>query len=204
MTSMMIIFATANEGKLNEIREITRDFGVGVLSMKEAGIDLDIPETGSTFKENAIIKAEAIREICPPDAVVLADDSGLAIDFLGGEPGVYSARYLGESTSYRIKNQNLIDRMADAAGEERGARFICAIAASLPGGETVVCEEAMEGLIAYEESGENGFGYDPIFFLPEYGKTSAALSCEEKNRISHRGKALMKMRDVLVERGVLA
>jgi XTP/dITP diphosphohydrolase len=194
-----IIFATANQDKLKEIRAIMRELGAEVLSMEEAGLFTNIEETGATFMENAIIKAQALHAVAPAGTLVMADDSGLEIAYLAGEPGVYSARYLGTDTSYRIKNQNLIDRLAGVPDEERTARFVCAIATVLPSGELLTCEGIMEGRIDYRESGEAGFGYDPIFFLPEYGKTSAALPPEEKNRISHRGKALRAMKDKLRE-----
>jgi XTP/dITP diphosphohydrolase len=199
---MQVIFATANQDKLKEIRAIMSELGAKVLSMAEAGVFIDIEETGATFMENAIIKARALHAVAPAKALVMADDSGLEIAHLHGEPGVYSARYMGSETSYRIKNQNLIDRLAGVADEERRARFVCAIAAVLPDGELVSCEGVMEGRIAYQESGANGFGYDPIFFLPEYGLTSASLPPEEKNRISHRGKALRAMKEKLRELGL--
>lgn len=192
-----IIFATGNEGKMREVREILKDLPVKLLSMKEAGISVEAEETGETFRENALLKAEALRPYT--DAIVLADDSGLVIDALGGEPGVHSARYLGHDTSYTYKNQVILDRMKDVPEEERSARFVAAIAASLPNGEHKITEAAMEGRIAYESKGGAGFGYDPIFFLPEYGKTSAEILPEEKNAISHRGKALRAMRELLKE-----
>lgn len=192
-----IIFATGNQGKMREIREILADLGLPVLSMKEAGADPDIVEDGQTFAENAEIKARAVWA-CTGD-VVLADDSGLAVDYIGGEPGIYSARYMGEDTSYEIKNRNIIQRLEGASGQERSARFVCAIAAVLPDGRVVHTEGTMEGLIAPEPAGDGGFGYDPILYLPEYGKTSAELTMEEKNRISHRGKALEAMKRVLKE-----
>lgn len=192
-----IIFATGNQGKMREIREILADLGLPVLSMKEAGADPDIVEDGQTFAENAEIKARAVWA-CTGD-VVLADDSGLAVDYIGGEPGIYSARYMGEDTSYEIKNRNIIRRLEGASGRERSARFVCDIAAVLPDGRVVHTEGTMEGLIAQEPAGDGGFGYDPILYLPEYGKTSAELTMEEKNRISHRGKALEAMKRVLKE-----
>ena len=128
---------------------------------------------------------------------MLADDSGLEIDALGGEPGIYSARYLGEDTSYRVKNANLIERLAGVPEEKRTARFVCAIAAVLPDGRELVTKAAVEGRIGYEEKGEGGFGYDPIFYVPEFGRTTAELSEEEKNQISHRGKALRLMKEEL-------
>jgi len=190
-----IIFATGNEGKMREIREILSDLDVEVLSMKEAGIKADIVEDGTTFEENAVIKAKTICELC--GEITLADDSGLEIDYLNKEPGVYSARYMGEDTSYRIKNANLIERMEGVPDEKRTARFVCAVAAAFPDGSVKTVRETMEGRIGYEERGANGFGYDPIFFLPEYGCTSAELSMEEKNKISHRGKALRAIKEEL-------
>ncbi len=193
-----IVFATGNEGKMREVRLILQDLGFPVLSMKEAGVSLDIEENGTTFAENAMIKAKAVWE--KTGGIVLADDSGLVVDYLGGEPGVYSARYLGEDTSYEIKNQAIIDRLADAKEEERTARFVSAIAAVLPDGSELVTEGTVEGLIAHEPAGNGGFGYDPIFYLPEYGVTSAEIPIEKKNEISHRGKALEAMKIKLRER----
>jgi len=190
-----IVFATNNEGKINEIRNIMADTGRQVMSMKEAGILIDPEENGSTYEENALIKARAAAGLV--NCIVMADDSGLEVDYLNKEPGIYSARYLGEDTSYRIKNQTIIDRLADAAGEARSARFVCAIAAILPSGRELVTRATLEGRIGYEEKGSNGFGYDPIFYLPEYGKTTAELSEDEKNSISHRGKALQRMKEEL-------
>lgn len=190
-----IIFATGNEGKMKEIRMILEELKCPVLSMREAGIEADIVEDGQTFEENAIIKARAIAQ--QTDSVVLADDSGLVIDYLDGEPGIYSARYLGEDTSYRIKNQNLIDRLEGVPDEKRGARFVCVIAAVLPGGEILTERGIMEGRIGYEEKGGNGFGYDPIFYVPEYDCSAAELTPEQKNQISHRGKALQKIKEAL-------
>lgn len=194
---MRIIFATGNEGKMREIRMIMSDLGMEILSMKEAGISADIEENGTTFEENAVIKAKAIAALCQD--IVLADDSGLEIDALNKEPGVYSARYLGEDTSYHVKNNNLIQRLEGVPEEERTARFVCAIAAAMPDGSVLQTKAAMEGRIGYEERGENGFGYDPIFVLPEYKKTTAELSAEEKNQLSHRGKALRLMKEKLKE-----
>ena len=190
-----IIFATGNEGKMREIRAILADLGLPVLSMKEAGADPVIVEDGKTFGENAQIKAQAVWN-CTGD-IVLADDSGLVVDYIGGEPGIYSARYMGEDTSYVIKNQNIIDRLKDAKGKERSARFVCNIAAVLPDGRVLHAEETMEGLIAERPAGTGGFGYDPILYLPEYGMTSAEITMEEKNKISHRGKALEAIKRVL-------
>ena len=190
-----LIFATGNKDKMREIREIMADCPVEILSMKEAGIVTDIVEDGATFEENALIKARAVAEYT--DGIVLADDSGLEIDALNKEPGVYSARYMGEDTSYSIKNQNLIERLEGVPKEKRSARFVCAIAAVLPDGQELVTRQTMEGYIGWKPEGENGFGYDPIFYLDECGCSSAALSREQKNDISHRGKALRAMKDLL-------
>ncbi|RGS75752.1 RdgB/HAM1 family non-canonical purine NTP pyrophosphatase [Coprococcus sp. AF21-14LB] len=191
-----IIFATGNQNKMKEIKMILSDLGMEILSMKEAGIDVDVEENGTTFEENALIKARAIAERLPSD-IILADDSGLEIDYLNKEPGIYSARYAGKDTSYDIKNQMLLDRLDGVPDEKRTARFVCAIAAVFPDGtEEVVCE-AMEGRIGYKIAGVNGFGYDPIFFLPEFGMTSAEITPEQKNEVSHRGKALRSMRKVM-------
>ena len=179
-----IIFATGNEGKMREIRMILADVGRQVLSMKEAGVDAHIVEDGSTFEENAMIKAKTVM-----DALSQSE-----IDWLNKEPGIYSARYMGEDTSYDIKNKALLDRMEGVPEEKRTARFVCAIACAMPDGRSFVCRETMEGIIGYESRGENGFGYDPIFYLPEFGCSSAELTLEQKNEISHRGKALRALR----------
>ena len=190
-----LIFATGNAGKIKEIKMIMEGTGFEVLSMKEAGVSLDIEENGETYEENALIKARAVAAVCR--ALVLADDSGLEIDYLGKEPGVQSARYMGEDTSYRIKNANLISRLEGVPDEERTARFVCAIAAVLPDGRELTTRATIEGRIDYEEKGSNGFGYDPIFYVPEFGRTTAELTEEEKNSISHRGKALELMKEEL-------
>lgn len=190
-----IVFATGNAGKVKEIRMIMEDAGMEVLSMKEAGIVIDVDENGKTYEENALLKARAVAKYT--DDIVMADDSGLEIDYLNKEPGVYSARYMGEDTSYHIKNNNLIERLNGVPDEQRTARFVCAIAAVLPDGKELTTRATIEGRIGYEEKGENGFGYDPIFYVPEFGKTTAELSEEEKNQISHRGKALQLMKEEL-------
>ena len=190
-----VIFATSNEGKMKEVRSILEGLDVEVLSMKEAGIFVEVVEDGTTFEENAAIKATAIQKEC--GEIVLADDSGLEVDYLNKEPGIYSARYMGEDTSYRIKNKSLIDRLEGVEGEDRSARFVCAIAAAFPDGTVEITRGAIEGQIGYEEKGENGFGYDPIFYVPEYGCTTAELTLEQKNEASHRGKALRKMKEIM-------
>lgn len=192
-----IIFATGNQNKMREIREIYEDLGYEILSMKEAGISVDIVEDGKTFEENALIKARATAD--QVDAIVLADDSGLEIDYLNKEPGIYSARYMGEDTSYDIKNANLIERLDGVPKEKRTARFVCAVAAVFPDGSEKVVRGTIEGYIGWEPEGENGFGYDPIFYVDAYGCSTAAMSREEKNAISHRGNALRKMKEELIK-----
>lgn len=199
-----IIFATGNQGKMREVRSILKGLKiegeeVEILSMKEAGIDLEIVEDGASFEENAVIKAKAISAAAP-GTIVLADDSGLQIDYLNGEPGIYSARYLGEDTSYHVKNADLLARLKGVEEEKRTARFVCAIAAVMPDGSVDTATGIIEGRIGYEEKGEGGFGYDPIFYVPEFGKTTAELSEDEKNAVSHRGKALRAIRQRLEER----
>ena len=195
-----IIFATGNKNKMTEIREILKDLDAEILSMKEAGISIDIEENGTTFEENAQIKAEAVAKECP-DAIVLADDSGLEIDYLNKEPGVYSARYMGEDTSYDIKNQALLDRLEGVPKEKRTARFVCAICAVVPGCDTpYTVRGTIEGYIGWEPAGENGFGYDPIFYVPDLDCSTAQLSMEEKNARSHRGNALRAIRKVLKDK----
>lgn len=191
-----IVFATGNKDKMVEIRMILADLKLPVYSMRELGIDIDIVEDGTTFEENAGIKAAAIAKLVD-NAIVLADDSGLEIDYLNKEPGIYSARYAGEDTPYDIKNRMLLDRLAGVPDEQRTARFVCAIAAVFPDGTMETVRGTMEGRIGYEIAGENGFGYDPIFCLPEYGCSTAELSPEKKNELSHRGKALREMRKII-------
>jgi len=190
-----ILFATSNEGKMKEVRMIMADMGIEVLSLKDLGIKADIEENGNTFEENAIIKATEISKLT--GMLTLADDSGLEVDYMNKEPGVYSARFMGEDTSYHIKNNEIIRRLENAKGAERSARFVCVIAAVFPDGETFTARATIEGEIGYKEEGENGFGYDPIMYLPEYGTTTAGLPLEEKNKISHRGKALRLMKEKL-------
>lgn len=191
-----VIFATGNEDKMREIRSILADTYPEVLSMKEAGFQTDVTEDGRTYEENALIKARAVAA-AGAEGIVMADDSGLEIDYLNREPGVYSARYMGEDTSYRIKNANLISRLEGVPEEKRTARFVCAIAAVLPDGRELTVRAAIEGRIGYEERGTGGFGYDPIFHVPELGKTTAELTEDEKNLVSHRGKALRLMKEEL-------
>lgn len=208
-----IIFATQNAGKMKEIREILKDLGRRIYSQKEAGIGAEVEENGSTFAENALIKAAGIMNWCRENGVpglagrraeefiVLADDSGLEIDHLNREPGIYSARYLGRDTSYREKNANLIARLEGVPKEKRTARFVCAIAAVFPDGSHEAAFGTVEGYIGWKESGTNGFGYDPIFYLYENDRSTAELSPEEKNAVSHRGRALRQMKEILQKKG---
>lgn len=192
-----IIFATKNKGKIKEINEIMAESPYEVISMEDAGIHLDIVEDGTTFEENAIIKAKAVSKIA--HCIVMADDSGLEVDYLDKAPGVYSARFAGEDTPYSIKNQMIIDRLANAKEEERTARFVCVIATALPDGQILTSRGTIEGCIIDEERGGNGFGYDPIFYVPEYKCTTAQMDRDQKNLISHRGKALRLMKNQLKE-----
>lgn len=193
--SKRIIFATGNEGKMKEVRVILADLGYEILSLKDIGYDKEIIEDGKTFEENALIKAKTIsKEV---NEIVLADDSGLEVDYMDKQPGIYSARFLGEDTSYHIKNQYIIDQLKNAKLEERTARFVCAIACVFPDGKTLTTRGVIEGYIGFEERGENGFGYDPIFMIPEFNCSTAELDLEQKNRISHRGKALESMKKLI-------
>ena len=195
--SEKIIFATGNAGKLKEIREILKDLNREIVTMREAGFEGEIEENGTTFRENAEIKAKAVWE--KTGGIVLADDSGLEVDYLHKKPGIYSARFIGEDISYDIKNQAILDLLAGVPKEERTARFVCSIAAVLPDGRELVTRETMEGYIGDKIAGENGFGYDPIFCVEKYGCTTAELSEEQKNEISHRGKALRAMKEKLAK-----
>ena len=193
-----IIVATGNEGKMKEFRQILQGEDIVFSSLKDEGLqNVEIVEDGSTFEENALIKARKISEIT--GQIVLADDSGLEVDALDKAPGIYSARYMGEDTPYTVKNNHIIELLKDVEGEDRSARFVCNIAAVLEDGRVIQREAYMEGLIAKEPAGNGGFGYDPILYLPEFGKTSAELTMEEKNQISHRGKALEAMKKALKE-----
>ncbi len=190
-----IIFATSNEGKMKEIRMILNDIPYEILSLKDAGIKVDIEENGTTFEENAILKAKTIMELT--NEIVLADDSGLEVDAMGGQPGIYSARFLGEDTSYEVKNNYILNELKDVPDEKRTARFVCAIACVFPDGRCKTVRGTIEGRIGYKIAGTNGFGYDPIFFVPEYNCTTAELTPEQKNLISHRAKALNAMKKEL-------
>lgn len=196
---MKIVVATGNSGKIREIKEILSDIDTQIYSMKELGINSEPDENGKTFEENALIKARTLHGLLKEDALVLADDSGLVIDYLNGEPGIYSARYMGEDTAYTIKCQNILDRLSGVPKEKRSARFISSIALIYPDGREETVTASMEGYIAKEAKGRGGFGYDPIFYVEEFKKNVAELSDDEKNSISHRGKALRLMRDKIME-----
>jgi XTP/dITP diphosphohydrolase len=191
-----IVVASTNQGKIREIREMLNSIGIEVIPMNEVlDEEIEIEETGKTFKENAVIKAETIMNMI--HMPTLADDSGLEVDALDKAPGIYSARFLGHDTSYDIKNQYIIDKVK---GKDRTARFICAMALAIPNEETITIEESFEGEINDKIEGENGFGYDPIFYFPPLKKTSATMSMEEKNQYSHRAKALKKLYTILKEK----
>ncbi|MBO5197423.1 MAG: XTP/dITP diphosphatase [Lachnospiraceae bacterium] len=190
-----IIFATGNEGKMKEVRMIMEGSGYQVVSLKEEGLSPNIVEDGTTFEENAVIKARAVMELT--GEIAMADDSGLEVDYLDKAPGIYSARFMGEDTPYDIKNQYIIDKLSGVPEEKRTARFVCAIACAFPDGRVLTTRGTIEGIIGYEIAGSNGFGYDPIFYVPEYGKTTAELTPEQKNQVSHRAKALEAMKKLI-------
>ena len=193
-----IIFATTNKNKIREVNMMMEGFDVKLIPLSELGIDVDIEETGTTFEENAIIKAKAICDMT--GEIALADDSGLEVDYLDGAPGVYSSRFLGEDTPYEVKNDYIIEKLKDAKGKERSARFACAMAMVFPDGDVETCYGTIEGLIGYEQRGTNGFGYDPIVYVPEYEMTTGEMTPQLKNSISHRGKALEQMKEVMKRR----
>ena len=197
----LIIFATNNQGKVAEIKEILKDKRYTIRTLKDAGIDIDIEENGKTFEENAIIKAETVMKLT--NAIVLADDSGLEVDYLNKEPGIYSARYMGENTPQIEKNRNILDRLNGIEDSKRTARFVCAVACAVPNRETITVRGVIEGKIGNKIEGENGFGYDPIFYVPEYDKNMAELTADEKNGISHRGQALRLIKERMIEEGII-
>ena len=185
-----ILAATTNQGKIREIKEILSDFEI--VSLKDLGINVDVEENGTTFSENAYIKASEISKLC--DLPVLADDSGLEIDALGGRPGVYSARYAGENTPYPEKIARLSQELKDIPINERHAHFTCAMCLILPDGRKIEAEGvSCPGIILETPRGENGFGYDPAFYCPDYKKTFSEMTMEEKNAVSHRKAALVAL-----------
>lgn len=192
---MKLVAATNNEGKVKEIRAIFGALGFEVVSQKEMGIDLDVEETGTTFEENALLKARAAAQIAKIPA--LADDSGLCVDALDGAPGVYSARYAGEGATDAMLVEKLLKNMAEVPEEKRGAQFVSVVAFVTPDGREFTARGSADGMITFTPAGEGGFGYDPVFYSNELGKTYAEMSAEEKNSISHRYRALMGLKDVL-------
>lgn len=194
---MKIIFATKNAGKVKEVKLMLEEIDAQVLTMTESGIDIDVVEDGETFEDNAIKKAKEIMKVS--GCLVLSDDSGLEVDYLNKKPGVYSARFMGEDTSYEVKNKKILEMLNGVPDEKRTARFVSVIAAAFPDGKIVTARGTIEGIIAHEAKGENGFGYDPIFYVPEFGMHTAEMDIEQKNKISHRGKALRKMKEILKE-----
>ncbi|SFI10986.1 XTP/dITP diphosphohydrolase [Tindallia magadiensis] len=192
------VIATGNPHKLLEIKKMLEDFPIEVVSMKEVGLEnMEIEETGASFEENALIKAMAVCE--ETKTIALADDSGLEVDALDGRPGIHSARYAGEDATDRTNKEKLLNELQGVPIEKRSGRFVCAIAVAFPNGEVLVTRGEVEGYIDFEETGENGFGYDPMFYVPEYQKTFGQLEPEIKNRISHRSKALENLKKMLTE-----
>ncbi len=198
MSKKRLVFATGNQGKVKEFKQMLGE-DYEIFSMKDLGLDIEIVENGRSFEENAVIKAKTVMEAT--GEMVLADDSGFEVDALGREPGIYSARYLGEDTPYSVKNAELLRRCEAVPEEKRTARFVCVIACAYPDGTVDTATGVIEGKLAHEPKGENGFGYDPIFYLPERGCTTGELEPEEKNAISHRGIAIRKMVEILKKRG---
>ncbi len=191
-----LLLATNNAGKVREYRYLLKGIPFDIVTPLELGIDVKIEETGKTFQENARLKACAAASAS--GLLSLADDSGLEVEALGGEPGVHSARYAGEAASDSDRISYLLSRIKNVPWEKRTAHFRCVIALCQPDGKVVFCEGECSGLIVFGPKGEHGFGYDPIFYLPEFGKTMAELSLEEKSRVSHRGRATIKARDILL------
>ena len=189
---MKVLVASNNKGKLKEFNKILGELGIECISMNDAGIDIDVEETGTTFLENAKIKAEAIYKIAKIPTV--SDDSGLCVDALGGEPGVYSARYAGEHGNDEKNNEKLLANLKNIPPEKRTTRFMSVVYLVLDDNTAISAQGTAEGFIIDEPKGENGFGYDPIFFSPTLGKTFAQASVEEKNAISHRGSALRELK----------
>lgn len=194
-----VIIASNNEHKTKEIREILKEFPFQVITMKEAGIEVEVVEDGTTFSENATKKAKEIMELT--GEICLADDSGLEVEALGGAPGVYSARFAGEHGNNKKNNEKLLEMLKEVPREQRKARFVSAISMYFPDGLEIIVEGYVHGLIGFEEKGVNGFGYDPLFIIPEYNKTFAEIAPETKNSISHRGEALKLLVEKLREIG---
>lgn len=197
-----IIVASNNANKVREIKEVLSDFPFEIKSLKEAGIDVDVDETGSTFHENAYIKASEVYKIAK-GAITLADDSGLSVDTLNGAPGVYSARFAGEHGNDKKNNDKLLSLLKGKKMDERKAKFVCALVLMIDEKNVISVQGEVEGYIGFEEKGKDGFGYDPLFYIPEYKKTFAEMSPEMKNSMSHRGKALELLRNKMKEYKVI-
>ncbi|MCI5969933.1 MAG: XTP/dITP diphosphatase [Clostridia bacterium] len=193
---MRLILATSNKGKLKEVKEILPEYDI--VTMGEMGINEDIEENGTTFEENAYIKAKFIADRL--NAVTIADDSGLEVDYLDGAPGIYSARFAGEGASDKDRNEKLLSLLKDVPFEKRTARYVCAIAIVFPDGEKHIFKQTCEGYILDEEVGNGGFGYDPLFYFPEFKTTLANVPLDVKNTVSHRSKALEELKKFLAER----
>ena len=194
-----VVLASNNQHKLEEMKIILSDLGYSVVSMSEAGLtDFEIIEDGSTFEENSTIKAKAV--LAELGEITIADDSGLMVDYLDGDPGIYSARYAGEDVSYADNNKKLLSVLEGVPFLERKARFVSVITMLFPNGEEIVTRGEIEGNISLQESGENGFGYDPLFYIPELKKTFAELTSDQKNEMSHRARALKQLKEKLKTR----
>lgn len=193
-----LLLATNNQGKVNEYRSLLEGLPYDMVSLADEGITIEVEETGTTFEENARLKATLLAEAS--GLLTLADDSGLEVDALGGEPGVRSARYAGEGASDRERIDYLLSRLANVSWEDRTARFVCVIALAAPNGKTEIRSGECRGYIAFEPKGESGFGYDPVFYLPEMEKTMAEIPQEVKNRISHRAEAAAKAYEFLKQK----
>ena len=195
---MKVVLASQNPHKLNEIQQIVKDYGMELVLQSELGVRIDVDETGTSFEENSYLKAKAVVDATGLPAI--ADDSGLCVDVLGGEPGIYSARYgAPECKTDRDRLFHLLQNLRGVRSEERTARFVCVITLLYPDGRKLVARGICEGMIAFEPGGEDGFGYDPVFYIPSAGCTFAQMGSERKNAISHRANALKKLRSMLEE-----
>jgi len=193
------ILASSNKHKLEEIQEILDEFDYELLTLSDVGLgDLDIIEDGETFEENSYIKAKTVLDL--KNMVTIADDSGLEVDYLNGAPGVYSARYAGDHVSYSDNNKKLLEALAGVSEEDRTARFVTVITMLFENGEKIVARGEVKGIIGTELKGHGGFGYDPLFYVPEIGKTFAECSSDEKNKLSHRANALVQLKEILSKR----
>lgn len=192
-----LLVATHNQGKVVELAELLADLNLDLLSLDEAGVSREVAETGNTFRDNAILKVQAYAR--ETGLLTLADDSGLEVDALEGRPGVHTARFGGEGLNHEERYQLLLEKLKDVRWEQRTARFRCVVALATPERLIATTEGTMEGHIAFEPAGNGGFGYDPVFFVDDQGKTTAQLPAAVKNRLSHRGRAVLKMKPILQE-----